>query len=32
VVEDEQQRRLEEVVKLRLDVLKHITTLSGAAA
>jgi hypothetical protein len=31
VADDEQQRRLE-VAKLRLDVLKHITTLSGAAA
>jgi hypothetical protein len=30
VADDEQQRRLE-VVKLRIDVLKHITTLSGAA-
>jgi hypothetical protein len=30
VADDEQQQRLE-VVKLRIDVLKHVTTLSGAA-
>jgi hypothetical protein len=30
VADDEQQRRLE-AVKLRIDVLKHVTTLSGAA-